>query len=72
MTKLPKKKLNNIEMMLTTCLSFWNSSDYAGARAGGRKKWDNKCIDLEKMNEALELTVAVCDWANDKNKENFI
>ena len=62
MSKVPKKKLNNIEMMLTTCLSFWNEADYNSAKAGWRTKWSNKCIDLGRLRQALELTVAVCDW----------
>ena len=76
MWKHPKNNLKNIEMMLTTCLSFWKNSDYSGARAGtfaengGRKNWDNKCIDLKKMNEALDLAVVVCDWSIDKNEGN--
>ena len=68
--ELPKNKMKNIENMLTTCLDFWNTSDHATAHAGGRRKWDNKCFDLVTMNEALELTVAICDWTAEKPKEN--
>ena len=69
MTKLPKKKLKNIEDMLKTCLMHWERSEQAGSRAGGRTKWNNKCIDLEKMRESLKMQVLVCDWGNG-NKEN--
>jgi hypothetical protein len=60
--RISEKKLKNIEMLLTTCISFWNDASYSCAKAGWRRKWNNKCLDLEKMREALELTVAACDW----------
>ena len=65
-----KHKLTNIEMMLTTCVCFWETSNHACAGAGlrsgeGRKVWDNKCIDSKGMKEAFELTVAGCDWSDE-------
>jgi len=58
---------NNIEMMLTVALEFWNEASYSGISAGDSgttRSWSNanQCKDLDGLQKQLSVVTELCDW----------
>lgn len=58
---------NNIEMMLTVALEFWDEASYSGISAGcsgTSRSWSNanQCKDLEGLQKQLSVVTEFCDW----------
>ena len=58
---------NNIEMMLTVALQFWEVASYSSFSAGylgTNRNWTNanKCKDLELMQKHLNEVTELCLW----------
>jgi len=58
---------NNIEMMLTVALEFWDEASYSSVRAGSSgasRDWTNanKCKDFDAFQKSFKAVTEFCSW----------